>query len=86
MVEISWSGPVHDALAAVCLHGAVLAALGTASKDLTAAGSSANLTKHAAESRGQSGGGPLCCRGYTASRILKLEEGGYPKVQVLQLE
>ena len=67
------------------LCGAALAALGIASKDVVAAGSSANLTKHAAESRSQSGG-PLCCQGYTASSVLKVGQGSRPKTQALQLE
>lgn len=83
--EISRSGPIYIAVAAVYLRGAALAALGVASKDMVAAGSSANLSKHAAESRAQSGG-PLCSQGYTASSILKLGQGSRPKIQALQLE
>ena len=67
------------------LRGAALAALGISGKDIVATGSSAKLTKHAAESWSQSGG-PLCSQGYTASSVLKLGQGSHPKTQALQLE
>lgn len=56
MAEISHAGPIYVVLTAVYLCGAALASLCIASKDIVAVGSLANVTKHLAESRGQSGG------------------------------
>lgn len=81
--EFSHSG--HVALPAMYLRGAAATALGVASKDVVAAGSSANLSKHAAGSKGQSGGS-LCQQGCTASGVLKLGQGSLPKTRALQLE